>query len=150
MRDELFLLRRALSGIGRQRIAEFGLQAILFRLGQALLVRVLQVGDLPSQWRDPRLPFLEALLVRFLFLAGGQIDILKVSCRKKSLEALVLGLGNRVKFMVVAAGATDRQTEESGSDPVGHLRKYFLSQPGPVDIAADDMNLPATIEPRSD
>ena len=143
---ELLLFRRALGRVHGQGVAVGRFQLRLLGLAQPVADRRLNVGRLFAEGRDLRIQlFIEALILVALG-RRGKVDLLGLSGAEKGLEAVVIGLGDGVELVIVAAGAADGEAEEGGADAVGHLGQQLLPQHGLVHVAAGLVDGAAAVE----
>ena len=70
-----------------------------------------------------------------LLLLAGEHEVVGLDLREMRLQAVVIGLAERVELMIVAARAAHRDAEERGAHDVGHLGEHFVVGAGDVLVA---------------
>src|SRR5262245_34488466 len=89
---------------------------------------LLQLGDLVRNWlHEDQIFLLRARMRSALFGRGDGHILAKNGWREERLEAIKVGLRDRLKLVVMATSAADRQAEKDEPRGVGHIVERVLS-----------------------
>ena len=81
---------------------------------------------------------------------GSDRQVVQLRGGEERLEPVVVGRGDGVELVIVAPGASDRQSQEHRADRAGDLGELRLPLDLGDDVAADDLARTAPAESRGD